>query len=140
MLFLCSGMGCDGTDPTLYTAGFPLDKAPTSLWAEACGETDVDCSSDPQILRHTCDVVPGMSGAPLWDYDLQIRAIHRGEERLFGSSNNIAVYINKKVHKSIQDWIGGPDQFSWEVLENENQLHLGVGQMPIVADPDSSND
>lgn len=133
-----AGMTCNSTEPALYTAGFPLDKTPASMWTENCGETSVSCSPDFQIVRHTCDVVPGMSGAPLWDDNLQIRAIHRGEERVFGSSNNIAVYINKKVHNSIQEWIGGPDQFLWEVLENQNQLHFGNGHMPVLYSTDSN--
>ncbi|GMH45580.1 hypothetical protein BSKO_13537 [Bryopsis sp. KO-2023] len=111
---------CSHTMINLHTAGYPLDKAPSTLWREDCGEAKVSCERDPSIMRHNCDVVPGMSGAPLWDDDWKIRAIHRGEERFAGFSNNIAVYITPFVKKTIQEWIMGPMNFTFEVFDHRS--------------------
>lgn len=132
------GLDCNSTESHFYTAGFPLDKAPSTMWREDCGVSGTSCEYDPGILRHTCDVVPGMSGAPLWDENWHIKAIHRGEEWLPGSSSNIAVFITPFVYNTIRQWISGPDNFVWEVLDTSKFLHFGQGKIQTQYTTDNS--
>lgn len=100
------GLDCDSSSVDLHIAGYPSDKPDQSMWTESCGAASVSCSPDPKLIVHSCDVVEGTSGSPLWDNQQQVRAIHKGayfsRDQRYG---NIAVYITPYVHDNLNQWL-----------------------------------
>lgn len=95
---------CSQSSANLTTAGYPGDKPSRTMWRESCGLTRVSCSSPdlPGMLPHKCDVVKGMSGAPIWDSSGYIRAVHSG-----GLFHQVAVAarITEYTLKVINRWL-----------------------------------
>lgn len=98
------GVDCDQRSVQLYTAGYPGDKEWKTMWQESCGQTSTTCPADyiPAVLSHACDVVDGMSGAPILDGNEKVRAVHSGFDPGRG---NVAAYITPYTFDVIQSWV-----------------------------------
>lgn len=58
---------------TLYSTGYPVDKAPGSVWTDSCPGTNFDLENPVNDIL--CDACSGMSGSPVYTRDDNIIGI-----------------------------------------------------------------
>lgn len=87
----------------LTTAGYPDDKPLDTMWDTSCANTQFDYS-DPtnNIVQHDCDSTHGQSGSPMFDPQMNIRAVLTGGDQ---GGMNWAVKVNDFVFSTILGWM-----------------------------------
>lgn len=98
------GFDCSKESIQLSIAGYPSDKERGTMWQENCEHASAFCpaGNQPSLLTHTCDVVNGMSGAPMLDRKGNVRAVHSAFNFKKG---NVAAYITPYTFEILKHWL-----------------------------------
>ena len=94
----------------LNTAGYPSDKASSTMWHTYCAKTPFNYFS--KRVSHQCDTWRGQSGSAMWVYKKpnyrSVRAVHTsGTGSLWASSTsskNGGVIINSYMFNTLKRW------------------------------------
>lgn len=108
---------CRATPLTLSLAGYPGDDPENPRvggWAGGCyyDKCDVTYSCGVSITNHTCDSFVGQSGAPMYDEDNFVRAVHTLGVLPGFSTTNGAITIQKFLLDNIMGYWRDTDGYT----------------------------
>lgn len=108
---------CRPTPMALSLAGYPGDDAENPRvggWAGGCfyDRCDITYSCSVSITNHTCDSFVGQSGAPMYDEDNFVRAVHTLGVLPGFSNTNGAITIQKFMLDNLMGYFKDTDGFT----------------------------
>eukprot|EP01025_Chloroclados_australasicus_P005670 TRINITY_DN1176_c0_g1_i15.p1 TRINITY_DN1176_c0_g1~~TRINITY_DN1176_c0_g1_i15.p1 ORF type:complete len:423 (+),score=54.96 TRINITY_DN1176_c0_g1_i15:101-1270(+) len=107
--YLEYGIECERDFLPLSLVGYPTDKQPeNTMWLASCGGVEYDCNME--IFDHECDTFAGMSGGPMFLYQLneldeatfKVRGIHFGSA---AETLNQGLTITQRMMDDIAGWM-----------------------------------